>query len=218
MQIPDFKKVTDFLHKNLSAIGVILFAIGISMFLASRGTVVSYVASDGTKGFFELFAPTFEFGTPLEASAPIRLRIPDIYIDTHFVELGLDANGEVETPKGFEEVGWYIHGPTPGEIGPAIVLGHVDSYMGPAVFLFLGQLTQGDYIYVDREDGSTATFRVTALERYNRSEFPTEKVYGDIDHAGLRLITCSGTFDHTSQEYDRVLVVYAALVDEEVTE
>lgn len=150
----------------------------------------------------------------LSKSEPVRLRIPDINVDTNFVSLGLQDNGEVEVPEGYTEVGWYVHGPTPGEMGPAVVLGHVDSYGGPGVFMSLGQLTENDLVYVDREDGTTATFRVTTMERYYRNDFPTEKVYGDIDHAGIRLITCSGTYNRETLEYDRVLVVYGELVEE----
>jgi sortase (surface protein transpeptidase) len=156
---------------------------------------------------------TESFAKPLPKSNPTRLRIPKLFIDTWFVPLGLDEDGEMEVPSGYEEVGWYTYGPTPGEIGPAIVLGHVDSYEGAGVFMYLGQLAQGDTFFVDREDGTTAEFRVTSLERYDRDEFPTKKVYGDLGYAGIRLITCSGTYDRESGLYDRVLVVYGALVD-----
>ncbi len=160
-------------------------------------------------------APAGIHGPVMGESDPVRLRIPKLFIDTNFVPLGIDANNEIEVPKGYTEVGWYTYGPTPGELGPAIVLGHVDSKNGPGVFLFLGQLKVGDLVYVDRVDGSTATFRVTTMERYDRSNFPTEKVYGNIDHAGIRLITCSGTYSHETNEYNRVLVVYGELVEGE---
>ncbi len=149
--------------------------------------------------------------THLEESLPVRLRIPTINIDAQFTDpLGLAESGEVEVPKRYEEVGWYKYGPTPGELGPAVVLGHVDSVTGPAVFYSLGQLTLGDEIEIERADGSTAVFEVTALERYSQDNFPTQLVYGDIDHAGLRLVTCTGTFDRGVQRYSHNLVVYAA--------
>lgn len=153
-------------------------------------------------------------GKILSESAPVRLRIPAIKVDASFVELGLDAKNEIEIPKSYTEVGWYVHGPTPGELGPAIVLGHVDSRLiGAAVFFYLGQLEPGDTIEIERKDGTTAIFRVDKLERYSQSDFPTELVYGNIDHAGLRLITCTGTYDRQVKRYDRNLVVYASLVD-----
>lgn len=151
----------------------------------------------------------------LGESIPIRLRIPAIAIDAPFADpLGLAQNGEVEVPNGYEEVGWYKHGPTPGELGPAVVLGHVDSVAGPAVFYSLGQLSLGDEIEIEREDGSIAVFEVTALERYAQDDFPTELVYGNIDHAGLRLVTCTGVFDRGVRRYSHNLVVYAALKSE----
>ncbi len=201
-------------HRHtIASIGVLLVALGVGTILL-RGSLADSYVSNASYSVKQILK-TFDLRKPMGASDPIRLRIPDIYIDTNFVQLGLADDGSIEVPKGYTEIGWYENGPTPGELGPAVVLGHVDSYKGPGVFIYLGQLTPGDYIYVDRADGTTATFRVTELERYDRDAFPTEKVYGNIDHAGLRLITCSGTFNKHSLEYNRVLVVYAALVEEE---
>jgi sortase (surface protein transpeptidase) len=152
-------------------------------------------------------------GKTLPRSRPTRLIIPKLNVDTHFVDLGLNSKGEIEVPKGYEEVGWYKYGPTPGELGPAVVLGHVDSYMGPAVFFYLGQLDPGDIVEIDREDGTTAKFRVDKLERYKQEDFPTSLVYGDLSYSGLRLITCSGTYNRESRRYDSNLIVYASLVD-----
>lgn len=148
----------------------------------------------------------------LSESIPIELSIPKINLKTGFEEpLGVQADGSIEVPKGYTEVGWYKFGPTPGEVGPAVILGHVDSYQGPAVFFLLGQLEIGDEINILRADGSTAAFVVTELERNKQVAFPTEKVYGNIDHAGLRLVTCSGTFNKGVQRYSHNLVVYAKL-------
>lgn len=153
-------------------------------------------------------------GPILEVSRPNRLVIPKIKLDTNFTEpLGLTESGEVGVPDTYTDVGWYKYSPTPGALGPAVILGHVDSYTGPAVFFSLGQLSPGDDIFVDREDGSRAHFQVMYFERYEQVEFPTEKVYGNIDYAGLRLITCTGTFDKGKQRYSHNLVVYAKLVE-----
>lgn len=151
----------------------------------------------------------------LPEALPMRLRIPDIGVDAPFeAPLGVQENGEIEVPEAFDTVAYYQYGPTPGELGPSVVLGHVDSYQGPAVLYRLGQLEPGDQILVDREDGTVATFVVTKLERHAQSGFPTREVYGDIDHAGLRLITCSGTFDRGIQRYSHNLIVFAELVTE----
>lgn len=156
--------------------------------------------------------PSSHQGIILAAATPTRLRIPELSIDVPFGQaLGLLEDGEIEVPEKTNEVGWYQYGPTPGELGPAVVLGHVDSYLGPAVFFYLGQLEPGDHVYIDREDGVTATFEVTALARYDQSDFPSHLVYGDIDHAGLRLVTCSGDYDRGTNRYTHNLVVYAKL-------
>lgn len=148
----------------------------------------------------------------LERSAPQSLRIPRIQLEAEFEgSLGVNEDGAVEVPTSYEEVGWYKYGPTPGEIGPAVVLGHVDSYEGPAVFYSLGQVEKGDMIYVERSDGITVEFQVTKLERRPQGGFPTASVYGDIDHAGLRLITCTGIYDRSVFRYTHNLIVYAEM-------
>ncbi len=153
-------------------------------------------------------------GPVLPEAIPVSIRIPRLALETTFSEmLGLLATGEIAVPQDYDTVGWYGYGPTPGELGPAVVLGHVDSVSGPAVFFSLGQLEAGDEIFIDRSDGTTATFVVTELERPAQQAFPTARVYGDIDHAGLRLITCSGTFIRGQQRYTHNLIVYARLAE-----
>ncbi|MEK7638680.1 MAG: class F sortase [Patescibacteria group bacterium] len=144
---------------------------------------------------------------------PVSLRIPKISVEAAFEEpLGLRSNGEIEVPKMFDTVGWYQHGPVPGSIGPAVVLGHVDSYRGPAVFYSLGQLTEGDEVFITLSGGREARFVVEKSEVYPQSAFPTAEVYGDIEYAGLRLITCSGQYSRSADRYSHNRVVYARLV------
>jgi sortase (surface protein transpeptidase) len=165
---------------------------------------------------FEAPAPVVEEapGYAMEAAVPSVLSIPKIKLETTFEEpLGLNPDGTAAVPESYTKVGWYKNGPTPGELGPAVILGHVDSFKGPAVFFSLGQLEVGDDIFVTREDGSKAHFVVSELERNQQSEFPTVKVYGDLNYAGLRLITCSGTFVKGEQRYTHNLIVYAKLVE-----
>lgn len=158
----------------------------------------------------ELSAETF--GPSLNYSEPIKLRLPKLDQVIDFSEpLGLKEDGTVEVPKNYTTVGWYKYSLTPGQIGPAIVLGHVDSYQGPAVFFRLKELTVGDDIFVDRANGSTAHFKVDAVELYKQSEFPTDLVYGKANHAALRLITCTGIYSHGTEQYSHNLVVYASL-------
>lgn len=189
--------------------GLLLGFVGMALVLNPFGTVRDETTHQEVE---ELIETKMIVGLP--ESLPARLRIPELGIDTTFVApLGLLSDGEIEVPDSDTEVGWYQYSPTPGELGPAVVVGHVDSYLGPAVFFSLGQLDPGDDVYVDREDGTTAHFVVTELERPRQSAFPTARVYGDIDHAGLRLITCSGIYERGKQRYTHNLIVYAKLVE-----
>ncbi len=145
-------------------------------------------------------------------SAPVRLVVPALKLDTTFVPpLGLLPDQTVGVPNSYTEVGWYSGGVSPGEIGPAVILGHVDSKDGPAVFYSLGQLKEGDDIEITRDDGTVATFSVTKLQRYPQSNFPTLDVYGPTDEAVLRLVTCTGIFNKGEQRYSHNLVVFAHL-------
>lgn len=159
-----------------------------------------------------LTVDTYTATSSFSRSTPVRLVIPKIHLDTTFVEpLSLNTDKTVSVPDSYEEVGWYSRGVTPGEIGPAVILGHVDSREGPAVFYSLGQLKKGDEVSIMREDGTTAVFVVTEMERVPQDKFPTEKVYGSIQFAGLRLVTCTGIYDRGALRYSHNLIVYAEL-------
>lgn len=147
----------------------------------------------------------------LSKSQPTTLIIPKIGVNTSIINLGLKSDGTMHTPAGAEEVGWYKYSPTPGEIGPAVIVGHVDSPKGPAIFWRLRELQPGDTFTVSRHDGTTANFKVDVVKVVSQSDFPTEEVYGNIDHAGIRLITCSGIFDSNTHRYDQNLVVFASI-------
>jgi hypothetical protein len=147
----------------------------------------------------------------MEASTPVRLRIPAIGVDTGLMQLGLQSDGSLEVPPEGFPAGWYTEAPTPGELGPAIIAGHVDWDGSPGVFFALRDLTPGTEIAVEREDGSTALFQVQSVEQFAKGAFPTNAVYADLDHAGLRLITCGGSFDRSARSYSDNIVVFAAL-------
>jgi hypothetical protein len=140
---------------------------------------------------------------------PVRLRIPAAHIDTALERLSRAADGTLQVPSNWNIAGWYAEGPKPGEPGPAVIVGHVDSTSGPAVFYHLSTLHRGDAAYVDRSDGSTLTFRVTRLSRISRSSFPTDLVYAPTLQASLRLLTCGGFFDSTTQQYRDNVIAYA---------
>lgn len=151
-----------------------------------------------------------EANHPLARSIPVRLTIPGISVDTELMGLGLLADGSLEVPpKGFP-AGWYTGAPTPGELGPAIIAGHV-SHRGPGVFYDLARVRPGDPVLVERTDGSVATFIVTDVGQYPKTSFPTDAVYGAISHAGLRLVTCGGAWDDSTGHYEDNIVVFAEL-------
>ncbi|GAA0800628.1 class F sortase [Spirilliplanes yamanashiensis] len=150
------------------------------------------------------FAPR---AAPLTAP-PTRVRVPAIGVDSPLERLRIGANGELTTPRDFGQAGWYADGTAPGDVGPAVIAGHVDSVDGPAVFFRLRELAAGDTIEVSRGD-QQVTFTVVSTAWYPKSAFPTERVYGPTPDRQLRLITCGGGFDPSRRSYRDNLVVYA---------
>jgi sortase (surface protein transpeptidase) len=150
---------------------------------------------------------------PLGRSVPVHLDIPAIGVSTPLMALGLNGDGTVAVPplRPDAPAGWYRHFATPGEVGPAVILGHVDTAAGPAVFYRLRDLRPGDTVTVRRTDGSSAVFTVDRLAQYPKSAFPADAVYGAVDHPALRLVTCGGAFDAIHGEYRGNLIVYTTL-------
>jgi hypothetical protein len=152
----------------------------------------------------------------LSRSQPVRLTVARLKIRADVTASGQAPDGTVEVPplNRPKAVNWYSPGPSPGEIGPAVLLGHVDSRSGPAVFYSLGLMKSGDLIAVTRKDGSTARFSVDEVTTVRKDSFPTAKVYGDLTYPGLRLITCGGSFDPVKHSYTSNTIVYARLVND----
>lgn len=156
-------------------------------------------------------------GAPLTLpdSAPVSLSVPAIGVSSPLSTLGRNPDGTVEVPSLDDPdagAGWFRDSPEPGSLGPAIVLGHVDSRrFGPGVFYDLKDLRAGDTIEITRADGSVAVFTVDAVEDVPKAEFPTQRVYGNLDHAGLRLITCGGVFDSDAGSYEDNVIAFASL-------
>lgn len=143
---------------------------------------------------------------------PVRVKIPAIEVDASIVALGLQPDGSIEVPQDWDLTGWWQDGPEPGEEGPAVILGHVDSTAGPAVFTGLHALQPGDEVIVDREDGSQVRFAVHAGGLYDKDEFPTDLVYRTpTDVPALRLVTCGGRFDGQTRSYQSNYVVFAEM-------
>jgi sortase (surface protein transpeptidase) len=154
---------------------------------------------------------------PVAAPAPggpTRVRIPSIEVDSTLEGLGLDRSGALVPPQAYARAGWYAAGVVPGDAGPAVIAGHVDSQRGPAVFYRLHELRPGDLVEVER-DGDWLPFRVTGSSRYPKDHFPTDQVYAPTPGPELRLVTCGGSFDAAAGSYRDNLVVSAVLVSGE---
>ncbi len=149
---------------------------------------------------------------PVARSTPVELRIPAISLAVSLSTLGLNPDGTVEVPTDIQQPGWFRLGPSPGQIGSAVILGHVDSYQGPAVFFELRSLVAGDRVIVDLADGVTTTFKVTSVAMYQKTAFPDRQVYGSHGSSALQLVTCGGVFDGQTGHYLSNTVVYSSLV------
>jgi hypothetical protein len=172
---------------------------------ATGGVSASSGAADSAK--------EADLGPILTQSHPVGIDIPSLGVHTkNFVDLGQAANGSLEVPTDYSAVGWYTEGASPGALGPAVLVGHVDSHKGPAVFYRLGALKQGAKVTVTRRDGSAATFKVDGIRRFSKDHFPTNLIYGATDRAELRLITCGGSFDPKTGHYLDNVIAFAHLI------
>ncbi|HEX2773213.1 MAG TPA: class F sortase, partial [Micromonosporaceae bacterium] len=147
---------------------------------------------------------------PAESTTPrpTRIAIPRIGVDADLEVLGTDPSGALRPPSSYAGAGWFGQGPSPGDTGPAVIAGHVDSKTGPAVFYRLHELRTGDAVSVRRGD-DWVRFRVVSLSRYAKDRFPTDAVYGPTPVPELRLVTCDGEFDRRGGHYRDNLVVFA---------
>ena len=147
------------------------------------------------------------------ASIPTSISIPSQNISANIIPVGQTEDGSIQMPPLFDwTTGWYQDSPMPGQIGPSIIVGHVDNYKNISVFWRLRYVQPGDMINITRQDGRTIYFKVAALEQFDQASFPTSKVYGNIPNAGLRLITCGGSFNNSTASYTQDTVVFANLV------
>lgn len=144
-------------------------------------------------------------------SAPTTLSIPAIGVEASVTKLGLRPDSTVEVPADPDKTGWFRLGPSPGQRGSAVILGHVDSLEGPAVFIMLRYLTAGDRVRVTLTNGRVATFVVERKATYPNDEFPAQRVYGSHGRAMLQLVTCGGDYDN-DVGYTANVVVYTSLL------
>ena len=159
-------------------------------------------------------APTPSRSAPpvVARSVPVALRIPTIGVDVSLSTLGVNFDGTVQVPTDYQQPGWFRLGPTPGQVGSAVILGHVDNHQGPAVFFKIRSLVPGDQVNVTLADGVTAQFAVTSVAMYSKPDFPAQQVYGSHGSSALQLVTCGGAFDTQTGSYLSNIVVYTSLV------
>jgi hypothetical protein len=137
------------------------------------------------------------------------VRLPTLGVDSTLVDLDVDAAGVLVPPVDPDVAGWYRRGAVPGEQGPTVIAGHVDSRAGPAVFFRLDELAPGDPVEVARSDGRAFAYRVVSVESHPKDAFPTALVYGPAPGSVLRLVTCGGEFDPRRRHYRDNVVVTA---------
>ena len=199
-------------RRSSTRLGAILIALGAAIALLATGC-----ADQSSPGRSDV--PTREAlinpavnAAGLTKSTPTRIEVPSIGVDSSLMGLGLDSDGAMQVPETGFPAGWYTGAPTPGETGPAVIAGHVDWDGSPGVFFELANLQPGADISVTREDGSVARFEVTEVRAFPKNDFPTDLVYGTLDYAGLRLVTCGGAFDEGASSYKDNIVAFAKLV------
>ena len=191
---------------------IVAFIVGLLL----GGALVYAANGQGYLNFLSAFSAgeLEDASLRLPHSLPLSIRVPAVGIDAKFeAPVALDSFGRMEVPKGYDTVAWYEFAPTPGELGPSVVLGHVDSETGPKVFHPLKDVKEGDTIEITREDGSVAVFSAYKIKYYRQTKFPMKDVFGDTNEAEIRLITCSGIFDHATYRYSHNLVVYGRLIE-----
>lgn len=158
-------------------------------------------------------APVTSSAQPAPAAEPEAVDIPRIGAHSTLVPLGLNPDQTIEVPPVTQplQAGWYRFGPSPGEVGPAVILGHVDGNKQKGIFYRLRELAPGDEVTVSRKDGSAVRFAVSRIEQIDKDTFPSDAVYGDTAGPELRLITCGGSFDHAAHSYRDNIIVFAVL-------
>ncbi len=210
----------------LAAIALIAVAAGLAQLSEAGGTTrtaagsVTVEAGDAEFGTVAMSstippatlpAPPPSVPPDIAASPPRVVRVPAIEVDATIIDLGLETDGSLETPRDYALAGWWAGGTTANQPGPTVIVGHVDDYTGPAVFFRLRELSAGDVIEVVDSTGLATSFVVTETALYDKDDFPTERVYGPTDGPTLRLITCGGDFDSSERSYEANVVVYAEL-------
>lgn len=198
--------------KTLAAVAVVCFVVACGCFVeadrsAGQRHLVPFRAAYTPVDPTTTTPPTSAPPLPAPVAPPVSVAIPAVGLLARVVPIGLNAVGQIEMPAPVL-AGWYRLGPAPGAVGPAVIVGHVDTYQGPAVFYRLTGVRTGEEIDVLRADGSHTRFVVSAVTEVRKTAFPSTAVFGPTSGATIRLITCTGPFNPTSRHYVDSLIVW----------
>jgi hypothetical protein len=206
-------------------LGMFCLVIAVGLFVSGSVTIVHGLQAQrsvaATKNLGEI--PSLNAqpkpGYFMDYADPVTIRIPSIKVESSLITVGKTAEGHIGSPQkpNFDKAAWYRYSPAPGQYGASVIVGHVDSYdsdNGASVFYSLAKLQPGDTVNVERSDKTTAIFKVYATREYKRQSLPANEVYNPHSaNAELRLITCAGSFDEVTDEYESNTVIFAKLVD-----
>jgi Sortase domain len=194
---------------TMLVIGAGIFTLGIR---GEQHALAGPVASVAKAQFGDTALEPTKAGPLLAArSVPVTLSVPAISLNVSLSSLGLNSDGTVQVPTDIQQPGWFRLGPTPGQAGSAVILGHVDSYQGPAVFFNLRTLVAGDQVNVTLADGAITHFDVTSVAMFTKTQFPDQQVYAPHSYSALQLVTCGGAFDSATGHYLSNIVVFTTL-------
>jgi sortase (surface protein transpeptidase) len=193
--------------------GIMVFALSSPSPVGGAALVPSTVTTVAPTATIVVPAMNAGLGGGQARSIPVRIRIPAIGVNAAVAEVGKNPDGSIQVPPlaAHNLAAWYRYGPTPGQRGAAVIIGHVDSYTAPSVFYGLKYMRAGETIYIALADGRQATFTVDQVQDAAKAHFPTRSVYGALPYPGLRLITCGGAFDAATRHYLDNIIVYAHL-------
>lgn len=200
-------------YARRGAAGTVLPVVSVLLMLPIASLLAGDTALKHTdsRAMNRLVASPVATGHPARTSpervGPGRILIEAVGVSADIESIGLAADGTLALPSDTDTVGWFAGSSQPGDIGPAVMVGHVDSLDGLAVFGRLAGLEVGDRVTVDNADGITVSFVVSSVTRYPKESFPTDAVYGPTPDAELRLITCGGNYDQDEGYSDNVVVL-----------
>jgi sortase A len=138
---------------------------------------------------------------------PFAIKIAKVGIEAEIETIEI-VDGKMQDPTGPWVVSWYKETAELGELGNAVMAGHLDYWgVGPAVFADVSSLEPDDEIPVTGEDGYQYLYKVAWMKHYDADTAPIADIVGRTDFESLTLITCGGEFDEVARVYLQRTVV-----------